>query len=154
MPLLKFNGDRLYPAVEEAGHEVTLEEWRANPHAHTEATALVIPNDVSIDDLEPDVSGFSTIILQFPAFKDGRAYSQARLLRERFHYRGEIRARGDVLRDQVLFMRRCGFDAFELTSASVDGVGDALAEFSFAYQPAADGAVPVWRRRLDQVKAA
>ena len=154
MPLLKFNGDQLYPAVEEAGHEVTLEEWQANPQAHAGASALVIPNDVAIDDLGIDVSDFNAIILQFPAFKDGRAYSQARLLRERFDYRGELRARGEVLRDQLLFMRRCGFDAFELAGSSIEGAGEAFDELSFAYQPGADGAVPVWHQRLHQTKAA
>ncbi len=100
-----------------------------------------------------DLSGFSTIILDFPAFKDGRAYSQARLLRERYGYSGEIRARGDILRDQLLFMARCGFDAFEY-QGDVASAEAAMREFSFAYQSAADQAAPVWRRRLSKAAAA
>ncbi|MEO1136529.1 MAG: DUF934 domain-containing protein [Pseudomonadota bacterium] len=154
MPLLKLTRNRLYPALEEALVEVSLEQWCANPQEHADATALTISNDVSLADLECDVHGFSVIVLDFPAFKDGRAYSQARLLRERYGYAGEIRARGDVLRDQVLFMARCGFDAFEIERDDADGVSAALEEFTFAYQPAADNAEPVWRKRLAQVKAA
>ncbi|MEM8771981.1 MAG: DUF934 domain-containing protein [Pseudomonadota bacterium] len=154
MRLLKFSGARLFPAVEEAQTETSLEEWRDNPQAHADATALVVPNDASIDDLGADASGFSTIILNFPAFKDGRAYSQARLLRDRFGYAGEIRARGDVLRDQLLFMRRCGFDAFEFAGANADEADAALEEFSFVYQSASDESAPVWRQRQSRAAAA
>ncbi len=154
MPLLKFSGNRLYPAVEEAKNEVTLDEWRANRFAHADATALVVPNDADISDIGADVSGFSAIILEFPAFKDGRAYSQARLLRERFGFAGEIRARGAVLRDQLFFMKRCGFDAFEFSGPNADAAAGAMHEFSFAYQGAADDYDPVWRRRLSRAAAA
>lgn len=153
MKLLKLADSRLFPALEEPLEEVALEAWRANPQAHAGATALVISNDTSIADVKCDLSGFSVIILDFPAFKDGRAYSQARLLRERYFYAGEIRARGEVLRDQLLFMARCGFDAFEF-SGDARAAEAALDEFSFAYQPAADGAEPVWRRRLAKAEAA
>ena len=80
------------------------------------------------------------IALDFPKFSDGRAYTQARLLRERFGYRGELRATGNVLRDQLLFMLRCGFDAFETgDQVTAEVVERSLASFSLAYQPAADG---------------
>lgn len=153
MPLLKLIADRLIPAIEEAKNEVSLDDWRANRFAHAEATALVIPNDADVTDLCCDVSGFSTIILVFPAFKDGRAYSQARLLRERIGYTGEIRARGDVLRDQLHFMVRCGVDGFEVAGASSD-VTAALGELSFVYQAGCDDAPPVWKRRLNRAAAA
>lgn len=153
MKLLKLSRDRLFPAFEEPLAEVSLEEWRDNPQGHADATALRIGNDVSLAGVEGDLAGFSVIILDFPKFRDGRAYSQARLLRERYGYTGEIRARGDILRDQLLFMARCGFDAFEF-AGDADGANAALAEFSFAYQPAADGAVPVWRQRLARAAAA
>ena len=153
MKLLKFSRDRLYPALEEPLSEVSIEDWSANPQDHAEATALRISNDVSLADVKCDVHGFSTIILDFPAFKDGRAYSQARLLRERYGYTGEIRARGDILRDQLLFMARCGINAFEF-AGDTEGANEALEEFSFAYQRAADDASPVWRKRLDRAAAA
>lgn len=60
------------------------------------------------------VQRLALVALNFPKFSDGRGYSSARLLRERYGFRGELRAVGDVLRDQLLFMQRCGFDSFEL----------------------------------------
>ena len=87
-----------------------------------------------------DLDRFQVIALEFPSFGDGRAYSYARLLRERYGYRGELRAVGNVLRDQALFMRRCGFDAFEVAEGTgVDGWREALDEISVFYQPAEDG---------------
>lgn len=154
MPLLKLIGDELFPAIEEAKNEVTLEDWRANRLAHADATALIIPNDADIEDLGCDMSGFNTIILEFPAFKDGRAYSQARLLRDRIGYTGEIRARGDVLRDQLHYMVRCGVNGFEFAGPAADDAGIALQELSFAYQASSDGAAPVWKRRLSRAAAA
>jgi len=158
MKLLKLNRGRLYPALEEPLSEVTLDDWRDNPHEHADATALVIANDTPLNDLQCDIHGFSTIVLDFPAFKDGRAYSQARILRDRFGYTGEIRARGEILRDQLLFMARCGINAFEF-SGDAAGANRALNEFSFAYQSAADThdslwAEPVWRKRLSRAAAA
>lgn len=153
MKLLKLSRGRLIPALEEPLSEVSLEDWRDNPHEHADAMALTISNATSLADIKCDIHGFSTIILEFPAFKDGRAYSQARLLRERYGYTGEIRARGDVLRDQLLFMTRCGVNAFEF-AGDAQGANAAMQEFSFAYQPAADDAAPVWRKRLDRAAAA
>lgn len=154
MKLLKLNRDRLTPSFEEPLVEVSLEEWRDNPQGHADATALLISNDTSLTDIKCDLHGFSVIILDFPAFKDGRAYSQARLLRERYGYTGEIRARGDILRDQLLFMVRCGINVFEFEGGDIAGADRALKEFTFAYQPAADGLAPVWRQRLARAAAA
>src|ERR1700761_5096830 len=75
---------------------------------------VVWPNSRDIDDLVPYLDRLSAVALVFPNFRDGRAYSQARLLRERFSWRGELRATGQVLRDQFVFMLRAGFDAFEV----------------------------------------
>ncbi len=87
-----------------------------------------------------DLDRFQVIALEFPVFGDGRAYSYARLLRERFGYRGELRAVGNVLRDQALFMRRCGFDTFEVAEGTgVDGWREAMGEISVFYQPTEDG---------------
>lgn len=154
MPLLKLSEGRLSPALEEALVEVSFEEWVENPQANAEATALVISNDAPLADIAADLNGFDVIILDFPTFKDGRAYSQARLLRERFSYTGELRARGHVLRDQILFMARCGFDAFDFHGNDIDSLEAAMREFSYVYQAAADSAEPVWRRRLKTAAAA
>jgi len=154
MPLLKLNHGIFSPALEEPLEEVLLADWRDNPQAHADATALVISNDENIVDLECDIRGFSVIVLDFPQFKDGRAYSQARLLRERIGFDGEIRARGNILRDQLFFMARCGIDGFETASADAASANAAFNEFSLAYQRAADKGEPIWQRRIAEAKAA
>jgi uncharacterized protein (DUF934 family) len=93
-----------------------------------------------VEQIAGDLVRLALIALDFPKFNDGRGLSQARLLRERYNYKGEIRAVGRVVRDLLLFMRRCGFDAFETSDdVSAEIVARSLATFSFAYQPAADG---------------
>src|SRR5262249_33491245 len=84
-----------------------------------------------------------------PTFRDGRAYSQARLLRERYRYRGELRAAGQVLRDQFLFLHRAGFDAFEV-SKQKDALAfaDAVERYSVFYQPSGDGRIVACKARL------
>ena len=87
-----------------------------------------------------DLQSLALIALEFPVFRDGRAYSYARLLREQYRFTGEIRAVGDVLLEQLHFMERTGFDAFELNSD--DPLGElqiAAGDFDVWYQPAADG---------------
>ncbi|MAN72769.1 MAG: hypothetical protein CME85_01010 [Henriciella sp.] len=98
-------------------------------------------------ELEEFLDRLALIEVNFPKYTDGRGYSQAQLLRRRFGYEGELRAVGHVLRDQILYMNRSGFDAFETERAELASVIDALEEFSAVYQPAADGRVPVFRRR-------
>ena len=108
---------------------------------------VLVPNTVAVTELAGDLSHWQVVALEFPKFADGRAYSQARLLRERYSYRGEIRAVGDVLRDQLLFMARSGFDAFALRAdRSLEDALAAFAEFSESYQPAADQPLPLYRR--------
>jgi hypothetical protein len=85
----------------------------------------------------------------FPNFKDGRAYSQARILRERYRFRGELRATGQILRDQFPFLIRAGFDAFEVTKpADAAAFAETIGRYSVFYQPATDGLAPALRRRL------
>ncbi len=126
-------------------------EWQQRP----EWPAVSLANTVPVEDLAPHVARLRLIVLHFPKFSDGRAYSQARLLRERFGYRGELRATGGVLQDHVAFMLRCCFDSFESEQA---GFGEALARartlFSVVYQPAEDGRAPASRLRLDHTAAA
>jgi uncharacterized protein (DUF934 family) len=109
---------------------------------------VIWPNDRDIAELAPWLDRLSVIALVFPTFKDGRAYSQARLLRERYRFRGELRAIGDVLRDQFLFLHRTGFDAYEVKKpADAAAMLEALRRYSVFYQPAADGEAGVlWRR--------
>ena len=94
-----------------------------------------------------DLPRFSVIALNFPTFRDGRAYSYARLLRERYGYKGELRAVGDVARDQMFFMARCGINAFEVKAGrSIEDALAALSDFSVTYQNAADTPLPFFRR--------
>ena len=86
-----------------------------------------------------DLDRIALVALEFPSFRDGRAYSYARLLRERYRFRGEVRAVGNLLRDQFLFLHRCGFDAVEVADAKEAAAwAEALREISVAYQPASD----------------
>jgi len=106
------------------------------------------PNDRPIADLAPHLDRIALVALVFPTFKDGRAYSQARLLRERYRFGGELRATGQVLRDQFLLLLRAGFDSFEvLKPADAQAFEEAVHRYSIFYQPAADGELPAFRRR-------
>jgi uncharacterized protein (DUF934 family) len=112
-------------------------------------TGVLWPNNRRVAELAPHLDRLALVALVFPSFKDGRAYSQARLLREQLHFRGELRATGDVLRDQFLFLLRSGFDAFEVKKpADVPAFAGAIARYSIFYQPAGDGQVSALRQRL------
>ncbi len=81
------------------------------------------------------------IAIHFPAFTDGRGYSLARLLRQRYHFTGELRAIGDIHRDQLYYLSRCGFDSFALADpAQTESAIESLKDFSVAYQHAGDAA--------------
>jgi uncharacterized protein (DUF934 family) len=131
---------------------VTLARWRLERAAlaeRGEPVGVRLPNTVNVAELADDLARWPVVALEFPKFADGRAYSQARLLRERYGYRGEIRAVGDVLRDQLLFMARSGFDAFEVRAdRSLEDALEAFGEFSVNYQPAADQSLPLYRRAV------
>lgn len=88
------------------------------------------------EDIAEDLSRIDLVAIEFSKFTDGRSYSTARILRERYAYNGEIRAVGNVLRDQLAFMARCGFDAVELKSETAEqDWRDALGEITGQYQP-------------------
>ena len=77
---------------------------------------LIMQSGEDLDGLEQDLHRFRLIVLTIPRYTDGRSYSTASILRERHDYAGELRATGDVLRDQIPLMLRCGFDAFDVTN--------------------------------------
>ena len=114
-----------------------------------EAPALTLANTDDVLALGGKLAGVKLVVLQFPKFTDGRAYSQARLLRERLGYTGELRATGAVFLDQLPFLLRCGFDSFE---SDQKGFGEALAKartlFSVVYQPTDDGRATAAQLRL------
>jgi uncharacterized protein (DUF934 family) len=109
---------------------------------------VIWPNNRRVAELEPYLDRVSLVILVFPSFKDGRAYSQARQLRERYGFRGELRATGQILRDQFLFQVRAGFDALDVAKAGdVDAFAAALARYTVFYQPAGEGRIAAARQR-------
>ncbi|MEQ1499558.1 MAG: DUF934 domain-containing protein [Novosphingobium sp.] len=98
-------------------------------------------------DLLPHLGRIRLIEVNFPVFGDGRGYSAARILREA-GYQGELRAVGEVLVDQIAFMRRCGFDAFAPEIALDPGDAEAAwSRYAEVYQPTSDGRKPIWARR-------
>lgn len=111
------------------------------------ATAVRLEPDDDARALIPFLDRLTLVEVAFPKFRDGRGYSSARILREA-GYKGELRAQGDVLVDQIAYMQRCGFDSFApevpLNPADVDA---ALARYPHAYQGAADTAQPIWKLR-------
>lgn len=98
--------------------------------------------------LAADLEQLALIGVNFPTFTDGRGYSIARLLRERYAYRNEIRAIGDVLHDQLFFMKRCGIDAYAVRAdKDIEAALSGLRDFSETYQAAVDQPQPLFRRR-------
>ena len=132
----------LPPVSERLGVIVGLERWQAEGEGlagRNRPLGIRLRSDQAPSSIAQDLHRFALVALEFPAFKDGRAYSYARLLRERYGFTGEIRAVGQVLRDQSAFMKRCGFDAFEVADESAAEAWRAAArEISVRYQPASD----------------
>jgi uncharacterized protein (DUF934 family) len=131
---------------DDAAHEepaVTLDAFLGQSNA----TAVRLESDEDARKLIPHLGQLALIEIAFPKFRDGRGYSAARILREA-GYTGELRAAGDVLVDQIPFMRRCGFDSFAPEAdIDTDALGRALARYEHVYQKAADGRSPVWGLR-------
>lgn len=119
--------------------------------ANERKVGVRLPNTADVLALSPSLRDRPLIALDFPSFGDGRAYSQAHLLRERCDYQGEIRATGAaVVRDQILGMQRSGFSAFQLRAdQNPEDCLEALKDFSLAYQPGLSALplVPVLRRK-------
>ncbi len=113
----------------------------------TNATAVRLEPDEDARALIPHFERLALIEVSFPKYRDGRGYSSARVLREA-GYAGELRAAGDVLVDQIPFMRRSGFDSFA-PDAPIDPavLKASLERYEFHYQAAADAVVPVWKLR-------
>lgn len=154
MAILAIDNRAVAPRDANLGVEITLAEWRSGVRPEAGRFALSIPNTENVEELADAISLFDAVILEFPTFQDGRAYSQARLLRERLNFRGELRARGEVLCDQALFMVRSGFDTLDIGEGDVEDFGRALRAYSAFYQPGADGAVAARDLRASRREAA
>ena len=121
------------------------------------SVGVSIPATLDVAELKDDLATLKLVAVPFNFIQpkpeggrtfDGRAYSQARALRERFGFKGEIRAVGDVFRDAMFYMHRCGVNAFELKAgADLQDALNAFRDFSVGYQGAADDPMPIFRRR-------
>ncbi|HEY5291937.1 MAG TPA: DUF934 domain-containing protein [Burkholderiales bacterium] len=140
---LPFSGDVIVP----------LDLWTSERDALSFRLGRVgvwLETDADPAAIAPDLARFDVIAVRFASFSDGRGYSLARLLRERYSYRGELRAIGDVLRDQLFYLSRCGFDAFALRAdQDLPQALSAFDDFSEAYQVSVERPEPLFRRRLE-----
>ncbi|MDB5632496.1 MAG: oxidoreductase [Tardiphaga sp.] len=135
-------GAVLIPAARFLADAETLSR-RADP------TGVIWPNNRDLDELVPFLDKLAVVALVFPTFRDGRAYSQARLLRERYKFHGELRATGQVLRDQFVFMMRAGFDAFDVKKeADAEAFLATAKRYTVFYQPTGDGRITALHRRM------
>jgi uncharacterized protein (DUF934 family) len=120
---------------------VTFDQWRQEPAtwiARGSRLGVVLLPAHKVEQLAPDLAHFALVAAEFSGPSDGRGYSQARQLRERWNFKGELRATGYVRRDQLFFLARCGFNSFELSAADIEEAHSAFSTFTAAYQPAND----------------
>ena len=154
MPLVK--GGNIVPDqfvhVADGAVLISAARFLENPDAISQRlgkTGVIWPNNRDLDDLVPYLDRLAVVALVFPSFRDGRAYSQARLLRERHGFKGELRATGQVLRDQFVFMLRAGFDAFEVKKdADAEAFTNTAKRYSVFYQPTGDGRLTALHQRM------
>ena len=107
-----------------------------------------LESDQNPEDLAPFIGQLSLIAINFPKFVDGRGYSYARILRDRFNYQGELRAIGDILHDQLFYLKRCGFDSFAVREdKDIEIAKSGLNAFTESYQAATVQPEPLFRRR-------
>jgi uncharacterized protein (DUF934 family) len=135
---------------------LSAEQWRLFAPSHPRANialGLLLEPGTKVEDFAEDFERFALVSINFPKFADGRGYSMGRKIRERFGFSGELRATGDILFDQLQFLARCGFDAFEITDSATlnliaQGRRSGVARF---YQPGVGNEVPAgtrpWARR-------
>ncbi len=133
---------------------LSLKRWEESRDALKTGDAVVgvrIPNTADVVQLWPTLQDRPLIAVEFPAFGDGRAFSQARVLRERFGFKGEIRAVGDVMRDQIFYMQRCGINAMApRADQDLQACLAAFRDFTTPYQGAADRQISIFQRRAQR----
>jgi uncharacterized protein (DUF934 family) len=130
---------------------VSLALWRAKRYElvlRREPVGVWLQPDDDPEEIAADLARFALVAVHFPKFADGRGYSTAVLLRTRYGYKGELRAIGDVGRDQLFLLKRCGFDSFALAPhRDPEAAVGSLNDFSLRYQGSVDDPVPLFRRR-------
>lgn len=126
---------------------VSLKVWQENDFSGRIMGVRLEP-DESPNDIRDDLTKLDLIAINFPSFNDGRGYSFAKILRDRFGYKKEIRAIGDVMRDQLFYLQRCGFNSYEIKEGKdINDAVKAFDDFSVRYQVSTDEALPLYRRR-------
>lgn len=129
---------------------VPLAVWQARKAellARPQRGVWLAPDELA-QDIATDLANLQLVAIDFPQFADGRGYSTAALLRTRFGWRGELRAIGEVLRDQLFYLNRVGFDAYAIREGKdIEDALKALNDFSETYQAAVDEPLPLFRRR-------
>ena len=149
--LKEATGPEVLQATLNKNFVVPLKFWKTYNQEITEysgETAIWLESDETVQDIGSELHNFPLIALNFPSFTDGRSYTNARELREHFLYKGEIRAIGEVLRDQLFYMSRCGFDAFAIRhDQNPEACLKAFSDFSTGYQATIDETEPLLRRR-------
>lgn len=145
------DGPIQHPAPRD-GLLLTRDQWHAVRETWPQGvrTGVIIANTDDVEALEADLPRLALVVLQFPKWVDGRAYSQARLLRARYRFAGEIRATGDVLVDMMPLLQRCGFDAVVLRhDQSREAAERALGFFGGHYQGDVKEHRPLFQRPAD-----
>lgn len=139
------------PIPEDGCISVSLSRWKAERTVlatRDGELGLRITSEDNLEEIAGDLEHFQLIALDFPVFTDGRCFSYARLLRDRYAYTGELRAIGNYIRDQVYFLSRVGINAFEFASSeNLNGALAALHDFSVTYQACTDEKEPLYRRQ-------
>jgi uncharacterized protein (DUF934 family) len=129
---------------------VSLDVWEAQKDTltHRDMVGLWLKNDQCISSISEILAQFSVIAIDFPVFMDGRGFSIARLLRDRYSYKGEVRATGGIIRDQLCYLKRSGFNAFDMEAdIDLEASLQSLNDFTESYQTSADQTTPLFRRR-------
>lgn len=137
-------------AIPEGKVIVTLALWQEHKEALKDRPelGLYLLNDQCVSTVSDELESFAVIAIDFPVFMDGRGFSIARLLRDRYNYQGEVRATGNVIRDQLCYLSRCGFDAFDMEDdIDLNAAVASLTDFTESYQTGTDQKTPLFRRR-------
>jgi len=147
---LAVNDEDAAPTVPAGQVIVPLQLWLAQRDALSarQDIGVYLKNDENPEDLKNDVGSLPLIAIEFPGFMDGRGFTLGRLLRERYGFTGELRAAGGFIRDQLTYLSRCGFNAFDCNETfDLDSALSSLNDLPEYYQAAADQELPLFRRR-------
>jgi len=149
--IAKPEGDAAEVAIPAGQVIVPLSVWKAQQDqlANRKDVGVWLDSDEVAEDIGEEANRFPIIGVNFPGFMDGRAFSTARILRERYGFKGELRALGNFIRDQLCYLRRCGVNAFAFANpdADLEIALKSLADFNEYYQASVDQPLPLFRRR-------